>query len=169
MLKKRVKTRKTCPRCKSVCDINATKCPDCNLNFDKLEYASNKLAKRNFWAKKQDEIIKMPKYPKDVSKPKTILLCIFLGFFGAHNFYLGRYYKAFIQLIVGIIAFTLVAVASATSALYNTLVNIAAPFVGVFAIWWLLDIVAVSFGYYQIPISIDTSLMPQADYSKKKN
>ena len=168
MLRKREKTRKTCPRCKSVCDINEKKCEDCGLNFEKLQYASNRLAKKNFWAKKYDEIIKIPSFPSDVSRTQTLMLSIFLGVFGAHNFYVGRYYKGFFQLLMGILTVTLVIVASATSTVYNTLVNIIMPFIGVYALTWLFDVTAIIFGNYKIPISIDMSMALKSDYSREK-
>ncbi len=44
---------------------------------------------------------------KTKSKTKAGLLAIFLGFLGIHNFYLGHYKKAIVQLIIGGIFFIL--------------------------------------------------------------
>ena len=42
----------------------------------------------------------------DKSKTTALILCIFLGFFGAHYFYVGRYGRGFVYLFtVGLFMF----------------------------------------------------------------
>ena len=51
----------------------------------------------------------MPNYvtmTSDKSKKKALLLCLFLGLFGAHNFYVGKYFRGIVFFFtVGLVGF----------------------------------------------------------------
>jgi TM2 domain-containing membrane protein YozV len=57
----------------------------------------------------------------DKSKKTTLLLCIFLGFFGAHCFYAGRFGRGILMFMTA----------------------------GLFGIGWLVDIMTISGGYFR--------------------
>ena len=94
---------KKCPRCGVKSNYNESKCSGCGLIFSRVENGSNKIAKGLILAGKKEETVNARMFPKDVSKKKFLLLCGFLGIFGTHNFYVGRYKKAVYQLICGIL------------------------------------------------------------------
>ena len=89
---------KKCPRCKEKVLAHQKTCPFCGLIFDRLNDVSNKAAHKEVLKLRKRNYIMMSDWPADVSKKKALLLCGFLGLFGAHNIYLGRFYKAFFVL-----------------------------------------------------------------------
>jgi len=145
---------KRCPRCQTKNHYSAFKCTECGLIFSRVQNGSNKLAKQLILAKKKDETVCAPGYPKDVSKKKFLLLCIFAGIFGAHNFYVGRFVKAFLQLIVGILSIVAVAISGNTQ-LYNTIFSFVSVPIGVFVVIWACDIWNGVFNKYKIPVAVD--------------
>ena len=56
----------------------------------------------------------------DKSKTTALILCIFLGFFGAHYFYVGRYGRGFLYMFTA----------------------------GLFVIGWILDIIKIMNGTF---------------------
>ena len=89
---------KKCPRCKEKCLAHAKTCHECGLIFERLNYTSNKTAKKLILKGKYKDTIKTADWPYDAKKSTALLLCGFLGFTGAHNFYLGRFLKGAIAL-----------------------------------------------------------------------
>ena len=57
----------------------------------------------------------------DKKKTTALLLCIFLGFFGVHLFYVGRIGKGILYLLTG----------------------------GLFAIGWIIDIISIATGSFR--------------------
>ncbi len=84
---------KKCPRCGTKCLINQQTCPECGLIFARLEFASNKAAKKKILRFDRDFVIYTNQYPKDISWIKLLLYSIFLGLFGGHYYYCGKYIK----------------------------------------------------------------------------
>ena len=112
------------------------------------------LAKQLILAGKGDETVKAKQFPKDVSKKKFLLLCGFLGFWGAHNFYVGRYVKAVIALILGLITIVLVATSSIIPNLDKVMSYFSVP-IGINTIIWLWDFIDGTISKYRIPVAVD--------------
>lgn len=151
-LKYRSDTKK-CPRCDEKMLENQKICPDCGLSFEKLAKATNAEAKRQFFQKDR-AIVMVKETPKDVNKRNLLLLSGFLGMFGAHNFYIGRYYKAIYMFLFSFLALVYVALPS----LEFMIKVMSSPFIvvptGLVGIFWLLDFVAIVFDKYKIPVSL---------------
>lgn len=99
MAKYRRSEVKKCPRCGEKCLFNAPKCPECGLLFSRLSLVTNKAGKRCVRKHQKDKVLYVSSWPEDAKRWKALLLCGFLGLYGAHNFYLGRYIKATFSLI----------------------------------------------------------------------
>ena len=145
---------KRCPRCGTKNNYNEHRCYNCGLVFSRVENGSNKIAKGLIMAGKKDETVKARMFPKDVSKKKFLLLCGFLGIFGAHNFYVGRYVKAVFQLICGILAVLCVAI-GALLPFYDTLMSFISVPIGVDTVFWAWDFIDGCFSRYKIPVAVD--------------
>lgn len=145
---------KRCPRCDAKNEYSNYRCLECGLIFARVENGSNKLAKNLIHAGKKDETVLARMFPKDVSKRKFLLLCGFLGIFGAHNFYVGRFKKAMYQLVFGLIALMCVAVGSLIS-FYDTLISFVSVPIGISAVMWIWDFVDGMFNRYKIPVAVD--------------
>ncbi|HIU06076.1 MAG TPA: TM2 domain-containing protein [Candidatus Onthoplasma faecigallinarum] len=96
--------------------------------------------------------------PSDVSKVKLLLLTIFLGFTGAHHYYVGRTGKGIfysIFFVIGVVNAILTTVLQSTPhgelwEIFTLLVLIW----GVVIMMWLIDIADVILNRYKIPVSL---------------
>lgn len=149
---------KKCPRCKIKCLISEKKCHECGLVFERLNYTSNKSAKKNLLKGRRSEVIMVSEWPYDAKKSTALLLCGFLGFTGAHNFYLGRFWKASIMLLGLLLAITTVLLSE--YGLYGTPIYNIIRYIAIFPgasvlIFWILDFISIFLERYKVPVSID--------------
>ena len=150
------KLYKRCPRCGEKTFINARACDGCKLVFARMEFASNKEAKRQIKAGNKEAVIKTNQYPKDYNKWKMLLICFVGGLFGAHNIYVGRYVKGFFSLCALLVLCGLIlAVPSSTLAtLFAKWMFI--PY-GIIVILWLSDMMMIALSKYKIPVALKNS------------
>ena len=146
------KKSKTCPRCNEKCDLTQDKCTDCGLVFARLELGSNKLAKKKILSGNKDEVVYNRGIPKDVKKWKLLVLSIFLGIFGAHNIYVGRFWKGAYMAICGLLSIACVTFTSFSFT--DLLLQISVLPCGIMGFMWLFDMVDIFFGRFRIPIAI---------------
>lgn len=146
---------KRCPRCDTKNRYTDYRCCECGLIFSRVENGSNKIAKGLILAGKKDETVKAKGFPKDVSKKKFLMLCGFLGLWGAHNFYVGRYKKAIFQLICGLVAIVMVVAGNLIANLDTVMSFISIP-IGFDGVFWLWDFVDGMFNRYKIPVAVDS-------------
>lgn len=95
-----------CPKCYGSVDKRRQICKHCGFKLKDMDGATHKAVKQ---ARKDGfgmDVMYTNKLPSDIKKKKLLLLCIFLGMFGAHNFYAGHKIKAIYSLIVSIVMFT---------------------------------------------------------------
>lgn len=156
---------KKCPRCHEKLLVHQKKCPFCGLVFDRLKYVSNKAAHKNVIKFKRSNYLMVKDWPSDVSKKTALLLCAFLGLFGAHNFYLGRFYKGLIVLFGMISAVALIFIDYA-SVWHQVLYYISAIPILCVLVFWVLDFVRIFLERYKIPVSIDEKLYNSKDEVK---
>lgn len=153
---RRMYKAKQCPRCGTKNLYDQFRCTECGLIFSRVENGSNKLAKDLILAGKKDETVKAKGFPKDVKKSTFLLLCGFLGIWGAHNFYVGRYFKAVFQLIVGLFSVVFIVLSGIISNLDYIMSFVFLP-VAIDGIFWLFDFVDAIFNKYKIPVAVDFS------------
>ncbi|MEG1752128.1 MAG: TM2 domain-containing protein [Clostridia bacterium] len=149
---RKIYNKKKCPKCNLKCGITEKVCPCCGLIFEKLETASNKIAKKKFFSGKHEHIIYNPKCPMDCSYKTTIILCIFLGLFGAHNFYVGKYYKAIFMLVVGVAIILFVAITSTINVGANLFFYLSI-LTAISSLIWLNDLFLLCIKKFKYPVS----------------
>ena len=88
---KKVKEFKRCPRCDTKAVIYQDKCNACGLIYSRLANASNKEAKKALKRGQKNRVICDKTLPKDVNKWKLFFMALFLGLFGGHFYYVGKY------------------------------------------------------------------------------
>ena len=145
---------KKCPRCGTKNNYTENRCTSCGLVFSRVENGSNKIAKGLLMAGKKDEVVLARMFPKDVRKKKFMLLCGFLGIFGAHNFYVGRFKKAWFQLICGLISVICVAVGHLLP-FYDPFMSFVSVPIGFDVLFWAWDFIDGMFNRYKIPVAVD--------------
>lgn len=151
---RRMYKAKRCPRCGTKNAYSQFRCTECGLIFSRVENGSNKIAKNLIMAGKKDQVVNAPMFPKDVSKKTFMLLCGFLGFWGAHNFYVGRYAKAVFQLIVGLFSIIATVLSSAIPNFDFFMSYLFLP-VAIDAFMWMFDLVDGAINKYKIPVAVD--------------
>lgn len=155
------KDKKRCPRCgkKMLSEIGV--CPQCKLNFQKFFSATNKEGKIALKQGDKDRVIYRQGVPADVSKLTLLLLTVFLGFAGAHHYYVGRRNRGFFYSIffcVGLIYSLMTVFLS-----FDWTSEIGQFFYVLVLIWglvimlWIVDIVKVCFNRFKIPVSLPRS------------
>ncbi len=149
---------KRCPRCNTKVPKEINICPTCQLNYDKFNNATNSEAKVAIHMDERERVLYRRGCPSDVSKVKLLLLTIFLGFTGAHHYYVGRTGKGIfysIFFVIGVVNAILTTVLQSTP--HGELWEIFTLLVlvwGVVIMMWLIDIADVILNRYKIPVSL---------------
>ena len=134
----------------------AQECSDCGLIFSRLEIATNKEAKAKKLRNDREFIINTKTLPSDVSFIKLLLLSIFLGPFGAHCFYVGRYLRGSILLTDMIAIIMFVVFNSQLVPIWDgNLINALATISGAIMLIWFLDIFLIMTKRFKVPVAID--------------
>ena len=126
------------------------------------------LLHRRFGETFEGEIVNTSTLPKDVSRIKLIVFAIFFGLFGGHNFYVGRYFKAIVQFILGLAFFgiavavtSLIEAPSIPASFFGIQTNLAdmlffiGLLIGIYpVVSWLFDLFAILIKKYEVPIAL---------------
>lgn len=130
------------------------RCSSCNLVFSRLEKATNKQGKKELLSGNRKNLVYVKGCPKDVNRIVLTLLAGFLGVFGAHNFYVGRYGKGVFSLAVGIFSVFYVSYLPAYD-IFKNYISLISIFVGVVTLMWLFDFINICFNKYKIPVALE--------------
>lgn len=153
------KINKRCPRCDMKMPVQAKICPGCGLNYDKFDMATNRAGKLAVKEGRKDDIVMRKGCPADVNKTKLLLITIFLGFTGAHNYYVGRYGRGIfftVFFLFGLANAVLTTIfKTAITGMFYEVLTILALIWGAVLLTWMFDIVNVVFNKYRIPVSLD--------------
>ncbi len=142
------------------------RCPVCGAKFekDRCKYCHDVTAEKvlnasNLEAKKQrkkgltENVVYSTTLPNDVSKKKLLLLTVFLGWFGAHNFYVGKNLKGLFYLVPMVLLLSLAAVSQFASYINTTTPMLVIGYVcAVVAVLWFTDIVNILFKKFKVPV-----------------
>lgn len=108
-----------CPKCYGAIDKRTKRCKECGFNMNSIKGATHKEVKQ---ARKDgfgEDVIYTSDLPSDIKKKKLLLLCIFLGLFGAHSYYAGKKFKAIYSTVIT----TLMLGFAVITFLYNSVAN----------------------------------------------
>ena len=156
-MEKRIRLNKRCPRCNTKTPYTSVICPECQLNYQKFESATNQEAKQNLKEGEKEQVLMRKGCPADVDRWKLLLIAIFLGFLGGHHYYVGRYkmgifYSCFFG--VGIInaILTTMLKSKPTGFMYEVFTLLVLIW-GVVLFMWIIDIAKICLNKYKIPVS----------------
>ncbi len=148
---------KRCPRCNHKMPIEIVVCPNCQLNFNKFESATNSEAKEAIRMGEGERVVMRKGRPIDVKFVPLLLITILLGFTGAHYYYVGRYKMGAFYSIFCAVGFV--------NAIITTLLDVTPKgdlyqiFTLLVLIWgivimlWIVDIAKVCLNKFKIPVS----------------
>lgn len=143
-----------CPRCGEKNAKMAVKCSYCGLIFERLKWATNKAGKKMLHLGKKNKVVYTTKLPSDLKMYKILLMCIFLGLFGGHCFYVGRFKKGILMLCFGIV-FIIGAILSMNNLIPVSIGTFIYIIVGALGIMWVFDIFNICIKKFKVPVSIE--------------
>lgn len=145
-----------CPKCYGKINTKEQRCRYCGFYLNELDDASNKEAKKIKKTIYRDDILYTTKIPYDVSKKKLLLLAIFLGLFGAHDFYVGKIWQGIYQCISCTVAIILTTILIIMNTIFDNIVQSIFEcwlyLQGIAVIIWVWDIFKISFERFKIPV-----------------
>lgn len=149
---------KRCPRCDMKVPKAVVVCPKCQLNYNKFDSATNEEARKALASGDKDRVLMRKGCPNDIKKWKLILITIFLGFMGAHYYYVGRnakgsFYTVFF--VIGVLNAIITQIPNFTPSgdaweVFTLLVLIW----GLVIVLWIIDMTQVIFNRFKIPVSL---------------
>lgn len=89
-----------CPTCGAKFPKNANICLHCGTQLSQIQKASNKAVVKARKEYQPELVVYSSVFPNDLSYKKTLLLCIFLGLFGAHRYYTKQTLSAVIMTVL---------------------------------------------------------------------
>ncbi len=149
------KNYKKCPRCGNKCFINQEKCEECALIFSRMQFASNKAAKKKIRKFDTDFVIYTNQYPSDISWLKLLLYTLFFGLVGGQYYYVGKYVKG------GLMSASFVYLIFCT--VFNAYIYQSSYLflpIGIAALAWIVSIVYVATKKFKVPVIVQ---MPEVD------
>ncbi len=129
-------------------------CEDCGLKFDRLALATNGDAKRKKLRGDRSFIVSTTKLPSDVSYIKLLLFTIFLGVFGGHCYYTGRYLRGAILTTNFVVMMSFVIFNGFFVSIPHFL-DITMPICGLILFVWVFDLIKVCCKKFKVPVAID--------------
>lgn len=150
---KKVRPYKKCPRCGNKCLSAQEKCEECGLIFSRLQYASNKAAKKKLLHFDKDFIIYTNQYPPDISWLKLLLYTLFFGLVGGQYYYCGKFIKGGIM-TASFIYLIFCTVFNAQIMMYGDISSLFFFPIGVAAFSWIVSLVYVCFKRFKVPVIV---------------
>lgn len=147
-----------CPNCYGKVDKKTLICTKCGFKIKNLEKASNKKAKELKRKGDGDLVIETNMLPTDLSKKNLLLFCGFLGLFGGHYFYVGKFWRGIVNLIVSIYAsvFGIFSILKLTGGkVFAYFEYFALLFFGFVFIFTVFDFFNIIFNKFKVPVYIE--------------
>ena len=151
-----------CPNCGAKFPKNANVCLHCGTEMNQLVTASNKAVSKAKKEYQPELIVYSSIFPSDLSYKNTLLLCIFLGLFGAHRYYTKQYISAILMTVFWSITLIFSAILGLFWGGYLTLNMDLYLFVSITSfvsiggvvvlIRWIYDIVLLALKKYKVPV-----------------
>ena len=153
----RIGINKRCPRCNAKSPVGLVVCPGCQLNFQKFESATNAEAKQAIKQSENERVLMRKSRPSDVKFWPLFLLTLFLGYMGAHYYYVGRNKMG--------LFFTVFFIVGLTNAIISSIIEVVPTgdlwqvFSLMVLVWgavifiWIVDIAKVALNKFKIPVS----------------
>ncbi|MGD9901697.1 MAG: NINE protein [Spirochaetales bacterium] len=145
-----------CPVCYNKIKTENGVCAYCGFKKSDLSTAKASEVKKARKEGRYDDIIYSSEFPSDLDYKKTVLLTVFLGWLGLHNFYVNKPYKG-IFVLVSIILTVIFSNGLIFGLFPENFVNFSIYFFmagAISAIMWLFDIAALLFKNFKVPVVI---------------
>lgn len=153
----KINLKKKCPRCKTKMTYELVICPNCQLNFNKFNEATNFEAKQAIKENRKEDVLLRVGCSNDIKRWALILITIFGGFFGLHYYYVGRYKMGMffsLSCLIGIInAIITMYVNASLTGFFWEIFSVLVLVWGFVIVMWIIDIAKVCLNKFKIPVS----------------
>jgi ribosomal protein L24E len=156
------KRKVKCPYCGYPIEKFQSKCDKCGVTKYQISFASNTEAKQIMKNRTGEKIVKLRRRPRDISFTALALRLWLGGWFGLHNYFLGRKWRGLIQTIfISVFIATEVFLQTfGISAIVHDVFRmnglpVPTSLMGAIAILiWFYDIIAIVVGGYRYPVRL---------------
>ena len=161
-----------CPICN--CKMkHKTICPYCKITGEQVSGASNQLAKIALRSGNKEKVVYSSTLPYDINYTRLLLIAIFTGFLGVHNYYVGRYKKGLfcsismaLVLLFSIIEQAFGATKYFVFDLFYEIIFLCGTIVVMF---WIYDIMTLAFRNFKVPVIIQEPERAKVNIETKKS
>ena len=156
MKTKKERQYKRCPRCGNKVFSAFNRCGKCELNFEKLEKATNHEGKQALYKNEKERVVWTNSLPKDLNKWKLFFTALFLGWTGAHLIQVGKLTRAvchIIGFVLGAVYLIIFSIGNVNNFWYN-FGNISGVFWLITYALSLIDIFDIAFNRFKVPVSL---------------
>lgn len=152
-----------CPTCGARMKKDAAICVKCGTRLEQIKKASHQAVSQARAEFEPEKVVLSTYFPTDLNYVKTLLLCIFLGLFGAHYFYVKRPIVGAIYAVCSgafLLFYTITGAISMNQPdFYSTLpygLNVLRFFVSIagalIVLFWVSDIIKIAFKRFRVPV-----------------
>lgn len=155
-----------CPNCGARIRKGSSGCVKCNTDLKQISNASNKKVSQVRKEYQPELVVYSTVFPDDLSWKSTLLWCIFLGWMGAHCYYVKRYAKAIVMTVMfsiflfcAMIMFMVYQVGSvgflnpiADILMYSDVYAIPSTIGIIAVIMWIFDIAKLATKTFKVPV-----------------
>ncbi|MBR4270175.1 MAG: TM2 domain-containing protein [Clostridia bacterium] len=157
-----------CPCCGAKLRKNDNMCIRCGTKLSQIENASHQAVTKARKEFTPEKVVLTKIWPKDLSYKNTLLMCIFLGTFGGHYFYVKRKIPGIIYLVCWSIFLVFSFIASQytvgdspvpqfNSPAMDILFGFACCAGALITVLWLMDIIRISFKRFYVPVVLENN------------
>ncbi|MBQ0017335.1 MAG: NINE protein [Clostridiales bacterium] len=151
-----------CPKCYGKIDKQSKRCVDCGFRLNEMKGATHKEVRQARRDGVGQDVLYTTDLPEDIKKKKLLLLCVFLGLFGAHSFYTGKIFKAIFSIIstVAITTIAILFIATQTTAEYYGMAmvwtySVSLLLMGINIVMFLFDLINIIRNKYKVSVYKD--------------
>ncbi|MBQ7977136.1 MAG: TM2 domain-containing protein [Clostridia bacterium] len=154
-----------CPVCGARMKKDVNLCVKCGTKLEDIKKASHQAVSKARAEFEPEKVVLSSYFPSDLNYVKTLLLCIFLGTFGAHYFYVKRPIPGIIcavgwsifLLFYIICSFIFGPSETFTFSSYNLqVIQFFVSIIGALVfLYWIVDIIRIATKRFKVPVVIN--------------
>ena len=168
-----------CPCCGGRIRKDETMCVRCGTKLGQIENASHQAVIKARQEFTPEKVVLTTIWPKDLSYKNTLLMCIFLGLFGGHYFYVKRKVPG----IIFAVCWTIFLIFTWIGGQYSTsddptpqfdshaleiLFGFACCAGALIVVLWFMDILKIAFKRFNVPVVLEENKYKSKKHKGKK-
>lgn len=143
-----------CPKCYGSMKKKDGICTHCGFKLSEFDGATNQKVRQAIRDGKREDILYTNNLPIDITKKSLLMYCIFLGLFGAHNYYCGKFGKAIYMTITTVFSclFSVLKTNNLGGWFVNYFFSFVALLQGITMFMWIIDLINICINKFKVPV-----------------